>query len=167
MSINDLIATKVHEGKLVPYLPLRGVSNRRAFLSSKVMDEINKPMSAVNAFGASGYVKAALTKWVLGEPIYKGFLKKLAEPPPGIWEIRVTQPMPQFRVFLRFAAKDTIIVSGIYSRGRVDERGSNEWSAAMNECADLWNELFEGHAYFANGTRSTEYVSEACDDFKV
>ncbi len=167
MSINDLIATKVHEDKLVPFLPLRGVSKRRAFLSSKVINEIDIPSSAVNALGASGFVKAALTRWVLGEQIYKGYLKKLGEPPTGIWEIRVTQPTAQFRVFLRFAEKDTIIVSGIYSRGRLGKRGSNEWSAAMNECASFWSELFEGHMYFENGNRSTGYISEACDDFKV
>jgi hypothetical protein len=66
------------------------------------------------------YIVAALDRWVLGEKIYgrkRGeFLDRLKPPPPDVWEIRVTVPAIQARMFGRFAEPDTLILTKFHTR---------------------------------------------------
>lgn len=169
MSIEDLIAAAEHDRKLFRFVPARTRRSprRRAFLSNAANEEIINANSALSLFRGAGFVEAALTRWVLGDPIYKGFLKRLRPPPADIWEIRVTQPTPQWRVFMRFAYADTIIVMKTYSRGLLGQEGSKAWNGAMIECEAFWKEIFATCPPFVRGDRSVEYVTENCDDFKI
>jgi hypothetical protein len=76
MSIEALIAKVEAEHRLVRFLPerTRRPCRRRAFLSSQFSRELSNPNSAMALMRGSGYIQAQLTKWVLGDPIYKGFL---------------------------------------------------------------------------------------------
>jgi len=168
MSISDLIIKAEQNGQLLRYIPraLRGCK-RAAFLSKEAYNDINKELSAASLLGGTGYIHAALTKWVNGEYIYKGFIKRLAKPPPDIWEIKVTEPNPQWRIFFRFADKDTIIISKCYSRNTLKDKNSQAWKEAMNGCETFWNNIFGNISPFVNEDRSINYVSDKCDDFKV
>ncbi len=164
------MASAEQSGKLVRFVPTRTrhKPRRRAFLSEMALDEIRNPKSAANAFRSAGYIEAALTKWVLGERIYEGFLKRLKPPPVSdIWEIRVVEPNPKWRVFMLFACPDTIIVYRSHTRGHLGNRGSKAWMDAMKGTAQFWHETFGRIPHFDGGDRSCDYVTENCDDFRV
>ncbi len=169
MSIEDLISQAERENRLVRFMPrTRRPAKRRAFLSRVADQELRDPNNAGSILGGAGYMEAALARWVLGDPIYKGFIKLLKPPPvENVWEIRVVEPTPAWRMFVRFAAPDTIIVSRAHTRGHLNKRGSKAWADAMRECDACWREIFGDAAPFVCGERSVGYVTENCDDFKV
>jgi hypothetical protein len=45
-------------------------------------------------------------------------------------------------------------------------KGSPQWRAAMDACAQKWNELFPGVPPFS-GKTIHDYVTENCDDFTI
>jgi hypothetical protein len=99
------------------------------------------------------------------------FLKRLDPPPPEIWEIRVTEPRVQARLFGRFAEPDTLILFRFHSRGVLRNKKKaaakdSEWRIVMTECDDTWNKLFPGIPPFI-GTSIHEYVTENCDAFAI
>ena len=144
-----------HEQKLFPYRPppRRQSAQRRIFLTTPKLAE-------------DGFVAAALTRFVVGDRIYRGFLKRLDPPPEEIWEIRVTQPRPQWRLFGRFAEPDTLILTGFFTRGHLGDKGSEAWREAMADCAERWEALFPNHAPYSAASIH-DYVTENCDDFPV
>jgi hypothetical protein len=169
MSIEDLIAAAEQDGKLFRFVPARTrrPTQRRAFLSCAAKEEIINANSALSLFRGAGFVEAALTRWVIGDRIYKGFLKRLRPPPAEIWEIRITQPTPQWRMFMRFACADTVVISKTYSRGLLGKEGSKAWTDAMGECDACWKATFGDVTPYVMGNRAAEYVTENCDDFKI
>jgi hypothetical protein len=170
MSIEPLIAEAESKDKLVRFVPTRTrhAVRRRAFLSKVASEEIRSSGSAAVLFKGAGHIEAALTKWVLGERIYEGFLKRLKPPPVAdIWEIRVVQPTPQWRVFALFACPNTLIIYRSHTRGFLDKKGSAAWKSAMKGSAQFWAEIFGTEPPYRQGDRSVDYVTENCDDFKV
>ena len=168
MTIETLIKAAELDGRLIRFVPrTRNPPQRRAFCSFRMIDEIRNPNSALNVLQGAGHVTAAITRWVAGDVIYKGFVKRLKPPPPDVWEIRVTWPSPQWRIFGCFAAQDTLVLSHYRSRGALGQFGSREWSAAMSECAAHWAGLFGSAPCYRNGDRSIGYVTGKCDDFKI
>jgi len=135
--------------------------------------DLTDPRSATNALGVRGLIEADLNTWVLGGLVHTDergrpcFLKPLfPPPPPEIWEVRVTEPRVNARLFCRFAEPDTLIMNKFYSRGLLGKRGSAEWQSARELCAKTWADLFPGFEPFS-ADRMTKYVTENCDDFQV
>jgi hypothetical protein len=160
-------------GDLRPFVPeSRKPPRRRLYLAKPAMQDYDNLSSATNVLVGKGYIKAALTRWTLGDRIYSsngakgGFLKDLDPPPPEVWEIRVTEPVAQARLFGRFAAPDTIVLTKFYTRRLLGNKRSPEWSRAVAQCVNCWNSLFGDLPPFAAKTIS-EYVTENCDDFPI
>jgi hypothetical protein len=114
------------------------------------------------ALVGQGFIRAALTAWSLNY-VYKEFIKRLDAPPPEIWEIRVTAPTPQGRLFGRFAEPGTFIITNMHTRSHLGRRGSANWKRAMSDCEGHWLRLFPGQSPFS-GSRFGEYVTGSCDD---
>jgi len=119
-------------------------------------------------------MEAQMTLWTAGERVYDngkakpgpGFLKRLKAPPPEIWEIRVTAPVSQARIFGRFAEPDTFIATDMWTRQALGKAKSSTWSKAMKQCETDWNKLFPGSLPFS-GAKMSDYVTENCDDFTL
>ena len=167
MSTNAQIASLEAAGKLRRFKPRsRHPPKRRLFLTQQAMVDLNDPNSAINVFGLRGYVLSALSRWVQGDLVYAGFLKRLCSPPPEIWEIRVTVPSIQARVFCRFAEPDTLIVTAIHTRKMLGNKGSAAWQNAMFICEACWDGLFPNTRPFS-GSSIHDYVTENCDDIRL
>lgn len=132
------------------------------------MREFDNPSSATNSLVGKGFVMAVLTQWTLGNQIWAGgrFLKKLGPPPPEIWELRVTDPAAQARLFGRFAEPDTLVLTNFHTRGYLGKMGSANWNDAMKQCELQWKQLFQDFEPFSASLMS-EYVTENCHDFKI
>jgi hypothetical protein len=171
MSIQSEIIKLEASGTLVRYMPRNSrLPKRRLFLAPDAQKDLTDPSSATNSLVGKAFIVAALERWVLGEKIYgtkRGeFLDRLDPPPPDIWEIRVTPPSVQARLFGRFAAPDTLILTKFHTRALLGNRGSQGWIMAMNACHGCWNGLFPSAPCFvANSVRS--YVTENCDDYPI
>lgn len=127
--------------------------------------------SAVSILSGRGAVEAALARWTLGDRVYGDdyghcFLKRLTPPPPEIWEMRVTEPRPQARLFGRFVEPDTLVLTKFHTRPMLGDKGSREWELAMTACEATWNSLFDAHELFTAKTIH-EYVTENCDDYPI
>ncbi|MBV0888154.1 hypothetical protein KTQ54_06330 [Komagataeibacter oboediens] len=183
-STHELIRALVNVRKLIPYRPkllvrgrfkpvVRGPMKRRAFLTPAAQNDLENTNSAVWILGgeaAIGSIHNALTRWVTGGRVYKShdthFLKDLTPPPPEIWEIRVTEPQPQFRIFGRFLEQDTFIVTNMHSRSFLGKKGSAEWGEAMATCETQWKSLPCMPDPMAENEIS-KYVGEEFDDFPI
>jgi hypothetical protein len=144
---------------------------RRLYLTEIAMKDLDNSSSAVNMLVGKGFVEASLTRWVSGGRIWgdkkRGrFLDRLRPPPPEIWEIRVTEPVTQARLFGRFAEPDTLILTKFHTRSLLGNKGSQAWTTAMAECAKTWSDLFPNHTPFI-GSDIHAYVTENCDDFPI
>ena len=168
MSIPALLISLQENGALFSYMPIstRKTARRRLFLTACAERERTNKDSAVNLLCGEGYIRAALDRWVLGERVYSAFLKKLIPPPDEIWEIRVTAPRPQARLFGRFAEPDTLILTGFFTRDHLGKNGSAAWREAMKDCVRQWEALLSGHAPYSAASIH-DYVTENCDDFNV
>jgi len=155
-------------GLLVRYEP-RG-SRRRLFLGPDAQKDLADQTSATNMLVGKGFILAALDRWTLGKRVYGktrgGFLDRLDPPPPDVWEIRVTEPIVQARLFGRFAEADTLLLTKFHTRTMLGDRESRGWNDAMNHCDQCWNTLFPGIPCFT-AAHIHEYVTENCDDFPI
>ncbi len=98
--------------------------------------------------------------------MYARYLWRLESPPSEVWEIRVTEPIPQVRIFCRFSEPDSLVVTSMHTRGLLKNKDSPEWLRVMNHCVAEWDTLLPGYAPFS-ASRVTEYVSENCDDYDL
>ena len=168
MSIQADLAGMEQDGKLLRYEPGRRAS-RRLYLTAHAVGQYNDPESSVNILVGRGYIRAAFERWTTGGYVHgdRGvgvFLKPLHPPPPDIWEVRVTDPVPQARIFGRFLESDTLVVTHLHTRRHLDE--DNGWMTAMNACNTAWEALFPFRRPFT-GEHIHEYVTRNCDDFSV
>jgi len=130
------------------------------------------PNSAVNLLAGRNFIEAALMTWTLGDYLYDngeggaGFIKRLEQPPPEIWEIRITNPTPQIRVFGRFAEPDTFVATDMNTRDLLGRKGSHEWRRACADCQQEWQRLFPANGPF-QGAVVADYITENCDDFPI
>jgi hypothetical protein len=178
MSITPHIAKLEAAGKLRRYVPpSRHPARRCLFLTESAVKDLEDPNSATNILDVRGFIEGAMAQWVLGKRVYADdrgkarFLKRLDPPPPEIWEIRVTEPRVQARLFGRFAEPDTLILTRFHGRGVLKKKKkattkSNEWQIVMNECEATWNKLFPGFSPFSAHSIH-QYVTESCDDFPI
>ena len=170
MSIQTIIKSLAQAGDLVAYQPqfvrTRKGSGRRLYMTKAAWQEHANPYSAASLLGLRGSIEAAMTRWVNNELVYKEFLARLKPPPPEIWEIRVTWPQPQIRLFCRFAEPDTLILTRFRARNILGKKGSIAWSEAMVGCEADWNALNPPLTPFS-ATSIAEYVTENCNDFPI
>lgn len=95
------------------------------------------------------------------------FLKPLEPPPRDIWEIKITEPDPQLRLFCRFAEPDTLIVTHAINRNELgDDKGGRRWRGAMSDCENTWKQLFPNTPPWS-GSKSGDFITENYDDFDV
>jgi hypothetical protein len=121
-------------------------------------------------------IKSAFDHWTLGQQIYgrreKGkftrgsFMCPLHPPPPDVWEIRVTQPINQVRIFGFFTATDHFLATNMHTRRFLDEDGGNGWIRAMERSVEIWTEIFPQHTAL-RGSSINDFVSEKCDEFPI
>jgi len=174
MSIASIIVALEGQGRLARYVPSRTKRRprRRLFMTAGFEKKLNDPNSAVNLLVGRGAIEAALTAWTLGDYLPDngnggaGFIKRLEPPPPEIWEIRVTHPAPQARIFGRFAEPDTLIVTDMCTRELLKKKGSRAWQKACADCATEWASLFRANGPH-QGTIVSDYITENCDDFPL
>lgn len=173
MSIQAEIARLEGLGKLRRYVvpATRNAPKRRLYLAIEAMSDLDKRDSAVNLLVGRPFIEAALARWVSGGRIYGNkrrglFLDRLDPPPSEIWEIRVTEPVTQARLFGRFAEPDTLILSRFHTRQMLSDRGSAAWKSATQACEACWNDLFPGRTPFS-GPNIRSYVTDNCDDFPI
>ncbi len=167
MSIEALITSLEAQGRLRRFVPRsRHPPRRRMYLGPPAMVDYDDPHSATNILVGKGFIEAALLRWTAGNRVYKGFLKRLDPPPPEIWELRVTEPVAQGRLFGRFACADAFILTNLHTRQMLGAKGSSTWERAMAACEACWKDLF-GDAEPFSGPSIHAYVTENCDDFKI
>lgn len=171
MSTMDKINALVASGELQPYVPRGNLpARRRLYLSQDAQRDLTDNQSATNLLTGRGFIEAALTRWTAGERLYgtkrRGqFLDRLGPPPPEIWEIRVTPPDIQARLFGRFAAPDTLILTKFHTRPYLGPGGSQSWVSAMASCKTTWDRLFDSEPH--TGQTIHDYVTENCDDYPL
>jgi hypothetical protein len=171
MSIQQRIIKLEAAGTLVRYMPrLSKPPRRRLFLAPDAQKDLVDPQSATNLLVGKAQIVHALDRWVLGERVYgkkRGeFLDRLKPPPPDIWEIRVTAPIVQARLFGRFAEPDTLILTKFHTRRMLGNRGSQAWNQAMENCRRCWESLFPDHSCFTRADVQL-YITENCDAFPI
>lgn len=170
-SIEAYIQAHEGVGALTRFVPRsRTRPKRRLYLTEEARNKFDDPSSAVNILVGRGKIEAAFTRWTLGERVYADgkkakFLKRLESPPPEIWEIRVTEPHVQARIFGRFAAADAFVVTQIHTRQLLGKKGSKPWKDACSNCVAQWDKLFPIPPH--SGTSIHYYVTENCDDFDI
>ena len=176
MSIAGTLSALEAEGKLMRYIPAstRRRPARRLNLTEQAHKDRADPNSPVNLLMGSsgrGSVEAALMLWSLGDQVYGtdegkcSFLCRLEPPPREIWDIRVTAPVPQARLFGRFIEPNTLILTNFHTRDFLGRKGSSNWAYAMNTCEATWKTLFGDALFVSENIR--EYVTENCDDFCI
>jgi hypothetical protein len=171
MSTQQTIIKLETAGALVRYMPRVNRPPRRAlFLAPDAQKDLADPHSATNSLVGKGHILNALDRWVLGDRIYgikRGeFLDRLKPPPPDVWEIRVTPPAVQARLFGRFAEPNTLILTKFHTRSLLGDRGSEGWNVAMNHCRKCWDDLFPECPCFTHSDVNF-YVTENCDAFPI
>jgi hypothetical protein len=171
MSIQQEIIKLEGSGTLVRYMPrVKRPPRRRLFLGPDAQKDLLDPSSATNALVGKAYILAALDRWVLGDRIYGAkrgeFLDRLKPPPPDVWEIRVTVPSVQARLFGRFAEPDTLILTKFHTRSMLGNKGSQGWKQAMAGCLQSWESMFPNIPCFTNNDVHS-YITENCDAFPI
>ena len=172
MSIPEIISALEKDGRLTKFVPeSRKRPKRRLYFTRPALRDYVDDHSAVNTLVGRGFIHAALTRWTLGDRIYGNrkrgtFLDRLYAPPPEIWEIRVTEPVVQARLFGRFAEPNTLILTKFHTRRLLGDKESPQWNEAMTHCARNWESIFGDQPPFSAETIH-EYVTENCDDFPL
>lgn len=164
MSIRNAIAAK--EGKeLWRFEPPKMKVKRRLYLTALGRKHLIDPNSATNVLGLRGHIQNALIRWVSGGLIHADetgkprFLKRLCPPPPEIWEVRVTDPIPQVRLIGRLVEQDTLILDRFHTRSYLGDKGDAGWKEAMEGCHATLERIFPGEPLLMADTIFA-YVSE-------
>jgi hypothetical protein len=175
MSIATTLSVLEAEGKLMRYTPTsRRRPARRLYLTAQANKDRTDPNSAVNLLMGStgrGSIEAALVLWTLGDQVYGtdegqcSFLCRLEPPPHEIWDVRVTAPTPQARLFGRLIEPDTLVLTNFHTRDFLGRKGSANWTLAMTTCETTWKSLFGDLLFVGNDIH--DYVTENCDDFYI
>lgn len=173
MSIRDRIIA-LEGSELWRFEPRGYRVKRRLYLTSAAMKDLTDAGSAINVLHLRGFVQSALVHWVTGGRVRadtKGrarFLKRLCPPPPEIWEVRVTDPVPQVRLLGCVVEPDTLVLTKFHTRRYLgDKRSPNSgWREALPACAAALAALFPGEPLFQRNSIK-DYVTENCDDYPI
>ena len=153
MSIVPFIHTHEGTGVLRRVAPPKGkAAHRGVLLTAQAQRDFDDPHSVVNILGSKASVQVMLERWISNGvmPVRMNgtkpgaYLARLDAPPPDVWEFRITEPVNQIRVFLRFARPDLIVVTNMSTRRLLGKKGSVEWQRAMAKSVSEWDSLFPG-----------------------
>lgn len=159
------------EGELVRYVPRIRRAKRRLYLHKRAVAELTSSTSTFAVLGLQGRIRDVLERWTVGDRVWTDaegkprFLKPLFPPAPNVWEMLMTEPRAQVRMFFVFAEPDTIFMSYMRTRSFLGRRSSQNWKEAKSECIATWNALFPYPPF--QGSRITDYVTENCDVFSI
>lgn len=174
MSMREKLMELEKEGRVHRFPSPKGFNAKRAlFMSEELVKAINGANTAVGFYKCKPEVIRLFERWVKGDLIKirmnghgKGaFIALLDDPPPDVWELRVTEPKPQFRVFCRFVCEDMIVATSIRTRDELGPRQtktgkkSQAWASAMRDCVSMWSGLFPAHEPH-NGKVSSDFLTE-------
>lgn len=174
MSIEATLSELEIAGDLVRFTPRKGLASKRGLFMTVPLDTaLSHPNSTVAHYKARKHILRLFERWVTGELMTismngggtGAFIAQLDPPPPDIWELRVTEPRPQFRVFCRFIAKDLIVATCVRTRDELGPRSvrskkrSKAWTDAMYDCKTQWDKILPGTTPIA-GHLSTDFVTE-------
>lgn len=173
MSIRERLNLAVEQGHLVRYQRASVEGFRQLYLTAALYDELQNEQSAIAFFGQRSAVSAFFTRWLNGsrlslrieERTGRNEMARLEPPPEEIWEMRITEPRPQLRIFGRFVDRNVFVAMFAVNRDRLGNafstpgRKSQSWLGAMYDCETLWNGIFGGAEPFRGATHG-DYVSE-------
>ncbi len=151
MSIDDEIAARVSEGRLIRRDPLlRGEHSRVVYVEANLHREIADGGSSNDpvAFRV-GQLTRDFDRFSSGALITVGygrerscFFKPLNPRSEEVWEIRSRDPSPSCRVFGSFAMLDVFVALNASLREPLAGEGSPEWREKIRNCKAGWRRLF-------------------------
>jgi hypothetical protein len=176
MSIKAHLKSLEGAGKITRFAAPVPFSSRRAlYLAPELMKELTNPSSHVNFHKAAADCERMMERWVKGDPMNislggpgrGSMLARLDPPPSDVWELRVTDPRPQFRIFCQFAGPDILIATSVENRNLLGEKArgrkrSDAWSKAMYGCTEKCGELLAPFKPFSSDN-AADYVTEKCN----
>jgi hypothetical protein len=157
MSIEGQLVARETDGSIYAFKPPKGFKAKRAlYLSIPVLREITGTNTNVAFHKCKMDIERVFDSWVKGDEIRvstkgsgKGAtLAKLDPPPDGVWELRITEPRVQFRVFCQFAKKDFLVATAIENRGvlgnkyTANGKFAREWQRVLQHSNKEWGRLF-------------------------
>lgn len=172
MSIYERLSEAEEQGTIIRYRRAPIEEKRALYVTASFFRELSHPGSAIDFFGQKFSVSALFTRWLNGSPLsirlhdraFQAELARLEPPPEEIWEMRITVPRPQLRVFGRFAERDVFVAMFAINRDRLGRafsangRKNQSWQGAMYECEAIWNGILGGAEPF-RGQSASDYVS--------
>ncbi|MGH7813213.1 MAG: hypothetical protein ACREQI_04330 [Candidatus Binataceae bacterium] len=170
MSILDEVDEWHSRRRLFLLQPASGMpAVRRMYLSEVLAERIFGPWTNLNETVRWMELRAELDSFVEGLKVVaiakhpfkgggKAFLRRLHAPRDEVWEIRSRTPLPQIRVFGRFAAKDVMVALTWAERAGLGGPESRAWRDAIVDCKREWHRLFPAYAPFT-GSNFYDYLS--------
>lgn len=176
MSIRTHLNGLVSEGTLHSFMvqpPLRPL--RALYFTPAVFKELDDPGSTVNYHGVRADCLRVMERWVSGGMIAMSMsgsgrgavLARLDPPPPDAWELRITEPNVQFRLFCQFVERDVLVATHIRPRGtllskkmRSGKTRSSAWTGAMWDCKTTCQKLITPQVAL-NGDDPALFISES------
>ncbi|RWC61515.1 hypothetical protein [Mesorhizobium sp.] len=176
MSIRIHLNGLVSKGSLHSFMvhhPLRPM--RALYFTPAVFKELNDPASTVNYHGVRADCLRVMERWVSGGSIAMSMsgsgkgavLARLDPPPPDAWELRITEPNVQFRLFCQFVEKDVLVATHMRPRGtllgkkmRSGKTRSSAWTGAMWDCKKACQSLITPHVAIG-GDDPASFISES------
>ncbi len=161
MSIEDQLVARESDGSIHAFKPPKGFNAKRAlYITAPVLREITGKNTNVDFHKCKMDIERVFDSWVKGDefrvsaggPGKGAVLAKLDPPPDGVWELRITEPKTQFRVFCQFAKKDVLVATAIENRNVLGNKYTAsgkfaaEWQRVMHSSINTWNRLFPGLA---------------------
>ncbi len=153
MSIELKIDSHLSEERLklvVPWVSSDRLQ-RRLYLTKELHDEVYGEEQNSRESEMFANLIADLEVFVTSDTIDPDYLRQLAPPKEGVWEIRSTRSFPQIRVFGVFAFKDCFI--GTHYRHRDNLKGK-QWQKEIKLTKDIWNRLFTGYTHKKSSSRN-------------
>lgn len=151
-------------------------AKRGLYITEPLKKLLDNPTSSVGFHGGRPHIARIFERWVKGETMTirlgghnpAAFIAQLDPPPPDVWELRVTEPIVQFRIFCRFVAQDVILATAVRSRNELGKRKTKSgqraqaWKEAMGDCEKQWNDCFPNHTVHP-GIEAGHFLTEFVD----
>lgn len=150
MSIDVEIKARVGDGSLVEFQPSPGIGPYRpVFLLPEINARIISPWSDIEEDSDMQFVQAALDNFVGGFSVTATFkktpktqLRRLSvkqRKQPKVWEVRINDPKPPYRLIGLFADQDTFVGTELTTREDID------FEFEIKRANSIWNRLFSSH----------------------
>lgn len=153
MSIREEIRARVAAGELFPLAQTipSDKSVRRIVVAKSINDQLSGPWNNDATAAQWNQIQADLESFVYGAPVTisrnprrakTAFLARLEGEKGQIWELRERTHKPGLRLIGGFAEKDLFVLLHWSLRIDLNNYGSPEWHAFINNCKAEWKRLF-------------------------